>query len=262
MTAIVRFERDRNPMPPAGGHFSNIYTTGTGIVDAATRYFPLPPAAVDYPHFRLDYPHTVESGVQLIVDCAGTIHAQRITSSLVIIQTEAPAYTGSSLLGFLKCMYTTGFSSVVAPRPSLMRSAAELRAERLSYIQSAFEFPIQTLAQVLRISRAQLYKWLDREKEIHLHENSRDRLIALEELASFWLSLSKTPLSSVAYEPLPGGGNITNLLSENDLNIVAVQVAMRTLADTAGVAPKSITQQMHERGFKRRPSARSFPSDA
>jgi hypothetical protein len=262
MTAIVRSEWDKSLLAPAATCWSTIFPTLNAPADAATQYFPLLSTAIDYSHCRLDYPHTIESGVHLIVDSTGIIRAQRMTPGLVIIETEATAYTGSPLLTFFKSIFSAASSSAVASKPSSMRTAAELRVERFSYIQSAFEFPIQTLAQVLQISRAQLYKWLDREKEIHLHENSRDRLIALEGLASYWLSLSKTPLSSVAYEPLPGGGDIINLMSEADLNIDSVQVAMRTLADTAGVLPKSITQQMHERGFKRRPSARSLPSDS
>jgi len=39
--------------------------------------------------------------------------------------------------------------------------SAKRRVESLAAMQSALGLPMQTLAEILRVSRAQLYKWLD-----------------------------------------------------------------------------------------------------
>jgi hypothetical protein len=144
---------------------------------------------------------------------------------------------------------------------SPMQSAPRGRSERLALIQAAFGFPMQTLARVLQVSRAQLYKWIDPQKEIQLHEESRTRLLAIEALANLWVSLSKTPLDKLAREPLPKGADVLRLLSKRQLDEEAVANAFRGLVESAVVRPKTITQQMSEHGFARRSTPRFLPSD-
>jgi len=136
-----------------------------------------------------------------------------------------------------------------------------LRTDRLAQIQSAFGFPLQTFAAVLRISRAQLYKWLDPEKGIQLQLESRSRLQQIERVASQWLVQSNAPLSLAAREPLPRGGDIIGMLSCAKFDAASIEEALRYLAAKTADLPESISERMRDRGFSRRPSFRSLPSD-
>jgi DNA-binding transcriptional regulator YiaG len=140
-------------------------------------------------------------------------------------------------------------------------SGAQLRVDRIAKIQASFGLPIQTLAEVLRISRANLYKWLDVTKEITLQEESVQRLNLIEKLAFLWQSLSKTPLRSIALDPLETGENIINLLSAAEIDRERVEHAFDVYANKLTQKSKSLSQRMLEAGYKPRPTHRSLPSD-
>ena len=144
--------------------------------------------------------------------------------------------------------------------PNNTVSAAQMRVERLSNIQAAFGLPIRTFADVLAISRAQIYKWLDARNDIALHEESQSRLRIVESLAKQWLAQSTAPLSSVAREPLDNGSDVITLLSSPVINEVAVKEAFEQLVARLS-ATKRESQRLLEAGYKRRPSYRSLPSD-
>jgi transcriptional regulator with XRE-family HTH domain len=155
-----------------------------------------------------------------------------------------------------------GTGSVNFSPASPSRSASQMRVERLARIQASLGVSLQDLAGVLAISRAQLYKWLDPERDIQLQEESRTRLSRIEQFAAHWASVSVRPLSTLAHEPLPGGFDIVSLMSATRLNVSAIMTALNQLAGRMDTGRKSITEGMRDRGFRRRPSARSLPSDA
>ena len=60
---------------------------------------------------------------------------------------------------------------------------AQLRVDRLAFIQGAFGFSIQMLAEVLNISRAQIYKWLDMGNDVTLQDANLERINDIEQLS-------------------------------------------------------------------------------
>lgn len=154
-----------------------------------------------------------------------------------------------------------GTGSVNFTPASSAQSASRMRVDRLARIQAALGFSLQDLARVVAISRAQLYKWLDPERDIQLQEDSRTRLSRIEQFAEQWASISAKPLSAFAHEPLSGGSDIVTLMSATRLNVSAIAEGLNQLASGMG-SRKSVTEAMRERGFRQRPSARSLPSDA
>lgn len=140
-------------------------------------------------------------------------------------------------------------------------AASRLRVARLAVIQAALGLPIQTLAEVLQISRPGLYKWLDASKDIGMQEANRERLAAVERLAKVWRDRSSAPLSSVAHEPLAGGHTVLDLLTQDAVDEGAVVGAIDELVAKLQGKPKSLSQRMADAGYKRRSSARSLPDD-
>lgn len=140
-------------------------------------------------------------------------------------------------------------------------AAARWRVERLSALQAAFGFTIQDLATVLGITRPQLYKWLDAGNPTQPQEANRARLATVERIAKEWTSRSKAPLSSVSKERLTTGGTVFTLMSADVINDAAVIGAFDELIAKLQEKPKSRSQSLRERGFTRRPSVRSHPTD-
>ena len=152
------------------------------------------------------------------------------------------------------------------PQPALTRTrstvnAGQRRVDRLAAIQAAFGLPVQTLADVLQISRPGVYKWLDAANESPLRAGNRQRLAAVERLAKLWLGRTTVPLSSVAHEPLANGRTILDTLSAEHLDEAAVSLSFGELIDKLLGKAKTSSQLMAEAGFKRRPSFRSTPGD-
>jgi len=156
----------------------------------------------------------------------------------------------------------TGGTHAAAPDTTAQGvSVAQLRVDRLASIQAAFGLPIQTLADVLATSRAQVYKWLDASNDVTLQDSSQQRLVMIDRLATRWRELSSTPLSRVAREPLANGGTVQQLLSAALIEEAAVESAFHELAERLAGGPKTETQRMIEAGYTRRPSRRALPSD-
>lgn len=143
----------------------------------------------------------------------------------------------------------------------LSSAAGTLRVERLAHIQAALGLPMQALADVLRVSRPGLYKWLDASKQITLQEASRQRIAAIERLAKLWRERSTAPLNSIAHEPLARGRTVLELLTGEALDEVDIIDAFDEAAARLQGKPKSLSQRMAEVGFTRRPSHRSISDD-
>lgn len=156
-----------------------------------------------------------------------------------------------------------GFSIPTAPNsetgPTPAREAARtvapvgaLRVQRLARIQAAFGFPIKVLAEILRRSRTQMYKWLDPEEAVDLQGESLQRMQRIASMAERWLTESAAPLDSIAREPLPSGGTIVELLSAAELDEEAIAAGFKYLADLTKAKPQTLSQQLAARGFGRR----------
>jgi hypothetical protein len=153
----------------------------------------------------------------------------------------------------------TGNVRAALPRKAM--SAAQLRINQLTLIQSAFGLPIQTLAEVLSVSRAQIYKWLDISNNLTLQEGSHQRMSIIGRLATKWKELSNTPLSRLAREPLADGSTVLQRLCGETIDEAAAGKAFVELAHRLVGLQKSASRQMVEKGYTRRPSRRSLPSD-
>ncbi len=146
----------------------------------------------------------------------------------------------------------------VEPAP---KAAARLRVDRLAAIQATFGLPTFALAEVLGVSRQQLYKWLDASKDITLQGASLARFAVIEGLAQAWRSRSVVPLTKLVHVPLAGGRTAIELLKAVDIEEAAVLGAFDELAARLHGQPKSLSQKMAEAGFVRRPLRPSVPED-
>lgn len=147
------------------------------------------------------------------------------------------------------------------PQHASPESAARLRVARLTEIQAAFGLPIQSLAAVLGISRAQLYKWLDPLNDVLPHGSSHERLAVVERLAARWRSLTDVPLSQIAHEPLQDGRTLLAWMSDSTIDESAVRAAMADVAERLTALGPTPGQRLAQAGFTRRRSHRALPSD-
>lgn len=145
-----------------------------------------------------------------------------------------------------------------SPRGS---GAGQLRVERLARIQGAFGLPLKTLAEVLRVSRAQLYKWFDASRDLSMQDGNAERLAIIEALAQSWLQRSTQPLVVVGQEPVDNNGDtVIDLLSRSEIDSAALERAFDVLADKLG-GRRTRGQRLRDAGFTRRRTHRSLPPD-
>lgn len=237
---------------PISTYRSSVVMTGTGAPDYAP--FFLKRCLVHHWHTT-----PVESGLGWVYEVQDKIPALCQTAPHILLWQQWAYEVNDLWRVVLHERYGAGTSSVPCTTVESAPAAGQIRADRLAQIQSAFGFSLQDLARVLGISRAQLYKWLDPEREIQLHEDSRGRLNQILELASEWRRLSPLALNAFAHEPVPGASDIVALMSRPELDMDALRLGLHHL--TARTTPRTATEQLRERGFRRRPSASSLPSD-
>jgi len=138
---------------------------------------------------------------------------------------------------------------------------AERRVARLTEIQASFGLPMRTLAEVLRISRPQLYKWFDTSAAIQLRGESAARLNAVERLAELWSMHTVSPLGPWLHEQVAGGQSLYDLLTQVDLSAADIESGFDTVTARIAQMPKTRSQRMREAGFTRRLSYRALPTD-
>jgi len=153
------------------------------------------------------------------------------------------------------------FLKVTAEAKAGPSAAARVRVERLAAIQAVLGLSTSDLARALGLSRPGLYKWLDVTSNVKLQEASRERLAAVERISKQWRERSTAPLISVAHEPLADGRTVLSLLLADQVDEAAIVGAYDELLVKLAGKPKSRSQKLADAGFKRRPSAKSLPSD-
>lgn len=153
------------------------------------------------------------------------------------------------------------FQKAAAAAKAAPSAAARLRVERLAALQAALGLSTSNLAQALGLSRPGLYKWLDASSDVKLQGASRERLAAVERIAKQWRERSTAPLSSVSNEPLADGRTVLSMMVADQVDEAAVVGAFDELLAKLAGKPKTRSQKLAEAGFKRRPSAKSLPSD-
>lgn len=153
------------------------------------------------------------------------------------------------------------FRKAAAVANAAPSAAARLRVERLAALQAALGLSTSNLAQVLGLSRPGLYKWLDVFNDVKLQGASRERLAAVERIAKLWRERSTAPLSSVSNEPLADGRTVLAMMVADQFDEDAVLGAFDELLAKLAGKPKTRSQKLADAGFKRRPSAKSLPSD-
>lgn len=144
---------------------------------------------------------------------------------------------------------------------SVSTTPAERRVAQLMGIQASFGLPMRTLAEVLCVSRPQIYKWFDATAPIQLRGESAARLNAIERLARLWSSRTASPLAPWLQEQVSDGRSLSDLLTSDDLSLADVEHGFDTVVLRIAQAPKTRSQQMRDSGFTRRPSYRALPSD-
>ena len=140
-------------------------------------------------------------------------------------------------------------------------SGGQLRVDRLARIQAAFGLPLKTLAEVLHVSRAQLYKWFDASRDLSIQDDNAERLAIVEALAQSWLRRSTQPLVAVGQEPVDNGDTIIDLLSRSKIDSAAVERAFDVLAKKLEDRPRTRSQRLRDTGFARRRTHRSLCPD-
>ena len=140
-------------------------------------------------------------------------------------------------------------------------ASAKLRIERLASIQAALGVSSQAFAEILRISRQGLYKWLDASKDTTLQEANRLRLTSVERIAKRWRQQSVAPLNTVIHETLTNGRTLFEILTDKELDEARVGDTFSELLDKLNRKPRSLSQKMAEAGFTRRPTGRVSRDD-
>jgi DNA-binding transcriptional regulator YiaG len=153
------------------------------------------------------------------------------------------------------------FQKAAAAAKEAPSAAARLRVERLTALQAALGLSTSNLAQTLGLSRPGLYKWLDASSDVKLQGASRERLASVERVAKQWRERSAAPLSTVSNEPLADGRTVLAMMVADQFDEAAVVGAFDELLAKLAGKPKTRSQKLAEAGFKRRPSAKSLPSD-
>ena len=153
------------------------------------------------------------------------------------------------------------FQKAAAAAEAAPSAAARLRVERLAGLQAALGLSTSELAQALGLFRTGLYKWLDTSSDVKLQGASRERLAAVERIAKQWRERSTAPLNSVSNEPLVDGRTVLAMMVADQVDEGGVVGAFDELLAKLAGKPKTRSQKLAEAGFKRRPSAKSLPSD-
>ena len=143
---------------------------------------------------------------------------------------------------------------VTAPNTKI---SAINRVDCLTALQAILGFTIQDLAAVLRITRPQLYKWLDASRDITVQEANRSRLEVVERIAQAWAARSSAALSLVSKERLNDGGNLFTMLCADVINEEAIVIIFDELLARLSGKPASRSRRVRDAGFTRRPSVRS-----
>ncbi len=149
-------------------------------------------------------------------------------------------------------------SRVPLPNPT---AAATLRVGRVTAVQAAFGFSAATLADILRVSRPALYKWLDIAQDVTLRPENQRRLAKIEALASKWRASTNAPLNALANEPVIQERTVLDFLKDEAIDENAIAGAFEALLRKIVAQPKTPSQKMAEAGFKRRPALSSLPPD-
>lgn len=230
------------------------------IIDAAESFFP----AVPMQFYGGGETHLIGS-YRLGTKLSGTARTLLIVDTDVLPATSAmptvtvedfDADSWSRWSKASKEAFQTAAIAKAAPS-----AAAKLRVERLATLQAALGLSTSELAQALSLSRPGLYKWLDTSSDVKLQGASRERLSAVERIAKQWRERSTAPLSSVSNEPLADGRTVLAMLVADHVDEAAVVGAFDELLAKLASKPKTRSQKLADAGFKRRPSAKSLPSD-
>lgn len=206
---------------------------------------------------------TIATGASGLAGTAVLTKANFTSARLLVVDDERDELNWSAPAKalFQRAADVRPAQDIDAGAKSVKSAGATLRVARLASIQAAFGLTTKALAEVLQMTRPNLYKWLDASKDITLQQANRQRLDAIERLAKRWRGLSDAPLSSVAHEPLSGGHTMLDMLTHASLNEDAVSSAFDELIEKLQGKPKTLSQRMAEAGFKRRPTYRSLPRD-
>ncbi|MFZ1495201.1 MAG: hypothetical protein WAU60_17585 [Candidatus Competibacter denitrificans] len=133
--------------------------------------------------------------------------------------------------------------------------AAQSLAERVSEIKAAFGLSISQLAQVLQVQRQTIYDWMDEEAPRQVQGQNRERLTAIQKLATQWNVLCRWPAGKGIATYEVEGSNLLALLTDDVLDNKRINKAMRDLSEHVTAEwqrreERSVGEQARRRGFQ------------
>jgi DNA-binding transcriptional regulator YiaG len=134
-------------------------------------------------------------------------------------------------------------------------STAQSLAERVSEIKAAFGLSISQLAQVLQVQRQTIYDWMDEEAPRQVQGQNRERLTAIQKLATQWNVLCRWPAGKGIATYEVEGSNLLALLADDVLDNKRINKAMRDLSEHVTAEwqrweERSVGEQARRRGFQ------------
>lgn len=201
------------------------------------------------------------------------VRTDTLPASLKLQMIASQKGTTKLYISFQECtandaLFSAAWANATAADPQFQYTAKKLwiddasnrRVEKLTDIQSTLGVSTQLFAQMLGISRAQLYKWLDPHRSIELQLASSKRIASLERLARLWRATSPAPLNPVLDEPVSDGATSRDLLTAEEIDEARIENAFRTLPQTLASQPQTLSQKMVAAGFRSR-RATHLPDD-
>ena len=175
---------------------------------------------------------------------------------------SAGLFDALSILQPLSLPSEPGASSVpdnALQRPSLSesegpQSASIIRATGLGVLRTAFGLTLSELAEVCRVSRPQLYRWVDPHDEVALQMENRDRLNTLCDLADKWMARGLGALDQIRHAPVVAKRSLIDLLRAAELELPKIEKALDQIATRIKAAP-SAYEKLRSRGLKTRPNS-------
>jgi len=130
---------------------------------------------------------------------------------------------------------------------------AQSLTERVSEIKAAFGMTISQLAQVLQVQRQTIYDWMDEENPRQLQEQKRERLAAIQRLATQWNQLCQWPAGKgITTYTTVDGDTLLDLLSVDTLDETRLQPVMRGLSEQVKAEWQRREERSHGEQARRR----------
>jgi transcriptional regulator with XRE-family HTH domain len=124
---------------------------------------------------------------------------------------------------------TNGDRQIAAPLLAIP-SVAQSARDQIRFIQASLGLTVAQLASVLDVERQTIYNWLQAELPPTLHARTRTRLTQIRGIAHEWNRRCPLPAGKLAVSLDVNGATLLKLLSQAQIDDVALRVVMDALA--------------------------------